>query len=404
MNGSKPNTQHGFEVDDAPDLSTGDWPETFAKATVHHGGPPPLQEIVSNDSETDTKYYLVRAKQGREKDFSFFFKSGVVAVGWSHVRFRDYPNADELVDAVLDTYRGMYAEVAPQYLGRKKNEIRRFKRMRKGDGVVVPYGSAIRLARVSGEELYDERQVTSTDLANQRKVAYETLGGDLLTIPREQLSEGFSRRLRVQGVAVGDLREFGEEIENLFRTREGWPAWIRKKSGQLLKGFKDQLLQNIRSGAVGLEAGGYGLEKLVHELLELEGYHARILPKTAFPGFADADIHASKADRISETRLLVQVKQQRGRVSPWGARQLREVIEQQPEYADYKLVLVTSGDASPELIEECERWDIVMIDGTGLVEWIYELMGQISPASRSKLGITDVPVLADFPGSRRKGH
>ena len=403
MNGNKHSTHQDFDVDDAPDLSMGDWPEKFAKATVQHGGPAPIASSEASDTDTNTGYYLVRAMEGREQDFSVFFEGGVVAVGWSQIRFPDYYNTDELIEAVLGEYKKLYAGVPPQYLGKRKNEIRRFKRMRKGDRVVVPYGASIRLATVTDEELYDECQVDSTDLANQRRVIYETAGDDLLTIPRNKLSEGFSRRLRVRGVAVGDLWEFGEEIDNLFRTKEGWPARFQKNSDQLLNEFKGQLLDNIRKGKTNLATGGYGLEKLVHELLEIEGYQARILPKAAYPGFADADIHASKSDRIVETRLLVQVKHHRGKTSSWGTKQLREIIAQQPENADHKLVLVTSGVASQKLIEECERWDIVLIDGKGLVDWIYELIGQIGLTNRNKLGITDVPMLMNFPRSRARG-
>ena len=403
MNANKRSTDQDFDVDDAPDLSMSDWPEKLANVTVQHGGTPLIPPSETNDSGTSAGYFLVRAMDGREQDYSVFFEGGVVAVGWSQVRFPDYHNADGLVEAVLDKYKKLYAEVSPQYLGKRKNEIRRFKMMQKGDRVVVPYGASIRLATATDQELYDECQAASTDLANQRRVIYETLGDDLLTIPRHKLSEGLSRRLRVRGVSVGDLWEFGEEIDDLFRTKEGWPARFQEKSDQLLNEFKDQLLDNIRKGKTNLAAGGYGLENLVQELLEIEGYQARILPRAAFRGFADADIHASKADRIGETRLFVQVKHHEGKTCSWGTKQLREVVAQQPENSDHKLVLVTSGIASRKLIEECERHDIVLIDGKGLVDWIYELMGQMRLTNRNKLGITDVPMLANLPTGRAKG-
>ena len=76
---------------------------------------------------------------------------------------------------------------------------------------------------------------------------------------------------------------------------------------------------------------------------------------------------------------------------------------QQPDNADHKLVLVTSGVASLKLIEECERYDIVLIDGKGLVDWIYDLMGQLSATNRNKLGLTDVPMLVNLPTTRAKG-
>ncbi|MDE0206455.1 MAG: restriction endonuclease [Candidatus Tectomicrobia bacterium] len=403
MNANKHSTHQDFDVDDAPDLSMGDWPEKFAKVSVQHGGSPLISPSELKDGDAGTGYFLVRAVEGGEQNLSVFFEDGVVAVGWSQVRFAEYFNADEVIEAVLEKYKGLYAEVTPQYLGKRKNEIRRFKMMRKGDRVVVPYGAFIRLATATDEELYDESQGASTDLANQRRVIYEAVGGDLLTIPRNRLSEGLSRRVSGRGVSVGDLWEFGPEIDNLFRTQEGLTTRLQKKSDRFLNEFKNQLLENIRKGKTNLAAGGYGLEKLVHELLEIEGYRARILPEAAFPDFADADIHASKADRIVETRLFVQVKHHGGKTRSWGTKQLREIIAQQPNNADHKLVMVTSGDASQKLVEECERHDIVLIDGKGLVDWIYERIGQMSAINRNRLGITDVPMLANLPTSRMKG-
>ncbi|MDE0032996.1 MAG: BrnA antitoxin family protein [Deltaproteobacteria bacterium] len=47
MNGSRQSTGHGFDQDDAPDLSRDGWPEKFAKATVRRGRPPVAEPKVS---------------------------------------------------------------------------------------------------------------------------------------------------------------------------------------------------------------------------------------------------------------------------------------------------------------------------------------------------------------------
>jgi len=40
MDGKERSTPQGFDLDTAPDLSKGDWPEKFAKAPVRRGRPP----------------------------------------------------------------------------------------------------------------------------------------------------------------------------------------------------------------------------------------------------------------------------------------------------------------------------------------------------------------------------
>ncbi len=47
MNGNECSTPQDFDPDTAPDLSRGDWPEKFAKATVRRGRPPVAKPKVS---------------------------------------------------------------------------------------------------------------------------------------------------------------------------------------------------------------------------------------------------------------------------------------------------------------------------------------------------------------------
>ena len=47
MKGSRHSTHPDFDQDDAPDLSTGGWPEKFAKAAVRRGRPPLARKKVS---------------------------------------------------------------------------------------------------------------------------------------------------------------------------------------------------------------------------------------------------------------------------------------------------------------------------------------------------------------------
>ena len=51
--------------------------------------------------------------------------------------------------------------------------------------------------------------------------------------------------------------------------------------------FKQELLHSITSGNTRLSAGGNGLERLIVELLRIEGYNANIQAKNQSPDLAD---------------------------------------------------------------------------------------------------------------------
>ncbi len=90
-------------------------------------------------------FYLVRAMSQSKDDFDVFFKNDVVAVGWSKVDFSKFKSAEELVEEVERVYYST-SETAPQVIGKKKNEARRFKGIKKGDKLVIPYWGAVCLA------------------------------------------------------------------------------------------------------------------------------------------------------------------------------------------------------------------------------------------------------------------
>lgn len=337
-------------------------------------------------------YYMVRAMRQTEQDFDLFFEKNVVAVGWSYVDFTSSEDAEALVERVYYSD----GKTAPQVVGKKKNEVRRFKGIKSGDRIIIPYYDAICLAKARSEQLYDKTIVDSLDLSNQRQVDYLRVEGSVVHISRDELSERLQRRLRVRGTTVADLYEFGEEIEALFSKKNfSWLLQFEKAQKDLVSDFKTELLQNIQEGKTNLQTGGVGLENLVRELLEIEGYKAKVLSKSVFPGFADADIRASRADRFGEINLLVQVKHHTGITDTWGAKQLAEILRQQPtKYPDYKLVLVSTAEASDELREMCEKQDIILFTGSDLASWVFEAIPKLDPKTRIKLGISNVPELA----------
>ena len=338
-------------------------------------------------------HYMVRAMTQQETDFEVFFERNVVAVGWSQVNFSQFDNG--LFNQILVAYPGLYTNATPQFLGRVTAQIERFKGMNIGDRIVVPYWDSIRLATVTtGGELYDLNQVETTDLANQRCVEY-LLGedGSLATMPRRELSEGLARRLKTPGTAVGDLGDFHEEIDELFQGNN-WSTRFHQRNKELAFDFKINIIENICSGNTNLQTGGYGLEDVVFELLKIEGYQVEKFPRSYFEGNGDADLAASKFNRLTgeSVKLLLQVKLHSGETNPWGVTQLREAA-QRDEFANYRLVLVTTAAASQDLTEQCSEYDISLIDGERFANWLYELIGQISVSTRCKLGICDVPTL-----------
>jgi len=340
----------------------------------------------------DVAYYLVRAMSQSQDDFDVFFENNVVAVGWSEVDFHQHANVDSLVEKVNETYYSD-SDSAPQVIGKKKNEVRRFKGINKGDKIVVPFWGAICLAVAEQEKLYSQQDY-DRDLSNQRKVTYHRdQNGEIIFIPRDKLSEGLQRRLRVRGTTIADLWEFSEEIDNLFKG-EDFVSSFNKKRINAIDNFKNQLIKNIQSGNTNLESGGYGLEKLIKELLEIDGYDAEILSKQRFPEFSDADIEAVKEDFLLTEKLLVQVKHHSGITGTWGAEQLIGILESEKDlFSEYRLVLVTSAIPSDDLVEFCEKKDVILVNGNDLVEWIFKSLPQLKFDTKKRLSISDIPTL-----------
>lgn len=339
--------------------------------------------------------YMIRAMVSAQEDFDVFFRNNVVAVGWSDVDFTAYESADTLVQAVMDDYYDD-GTTAPQVVGKRNNEVRRFKGIRKGDHIIVPYLNSVRLAIACGEERFSLSDGESRDLANQHVVSFvRDDDGDYRTIPREQLSEGLQRRLRVRGTTIADLSEFAEEVKELFRG-QAYMSTIARVQNEQESMFKSKLLRILQDGTSALRAGGIGLEDLVEELLQADGYITKVQAKNRFPDIADADIEATRDDHVTSTKLLVQVKHHSGESGEWGGIQLARIMEVQSDlFAEYRLVLVTSGDASGELRDLCDTKDITLITGTQLVDWIADQLESIKPKMRSALRISNVPQIVE---------
>ncbi len=331
------------------------------------------------------QYLMVRAMTSQPIHFETFFKNSIVAVGWSDIDFSEYEDA-ELREKVKKRY---YIDRTGPLVSKNLNECIRFKNIQKGDYIIVPYYSGIALCVAKGKTVYSENAY-DVDLANQQKVDYRYKDGKVLSVPRNDLSEGLQRRLRVPGMSVSDLSEFSDEIDKLFDNPEtySYSGEVKEKEDELQSQFKENLLNNIRKGKTNLQTGGIGMEYLVKELFECEGYTAKVLPKNKFSGKSDADIEAEYEDSFLAFNIYAQVKHHDGYSDREGINQVIGALEDKPDYYGY---FITSGLVSSEDRKYADMNNITVIDGDGLVDIIFRNIDKIKVDTKKKLGIIMIP-------------
>lgn len=337
---------------------------------------------------SERNYYMVRAMLSNEEDFRTFFDNSVVAVGWSKIDFTKFQDVKQLRDAVCEEYYSN--DTVQQVVSKKLNEVERFKSIKRGDYIIIPYNSYIAIAEAGDTEIYSET-AKNLDLSNQIEVSYRYDNGELLTIPRNDLSEGLQRRLRVRGNTVSNLFEFKEEIERIFRRKSySYSSEIQKLENVELEKLRKGLLESIQNGKTNLQTGGIGLENLICELMECEGYSAQVLAKTKFTGKADADIRAIKEDAFMSKKIFVQVKHHSGYSGVEGIKQIIDVLEQD-EYKEYDGYFITSALVEDNVRDYATKHNIEVMDGEELVKLIINNLNKLSETTKRKLGICGVP-------------
>jgi restriction system protein len=330
------------------------------------------------------KYILVRSPVSLLKD-------GLAGYGWSTVNF----SACNSIEELMANFKQQDLAV-----GRRKKAIKRFYNIKQDDVVIVPMDSACAIGIATNKKLYAPEVKKG---ANQIQVEYlKDSEGQLVKIPRKEISEALSTRLKVRA-AVVNISEFKDEIELLINqiADKGYVSYsnrIDEQEAEAISTCKKQLLVNIRSGKTNLESGGYGLEKLVLELLKLEGYSGKIAAKNAREGIADVDIDAYSNGLFKAAKLQIQVKHHKGSTSKHGLKQLIAVENTVSEDAgddetDAEKWLITTGELSAEVREYAKDNRIKVMDGSELVGWIYSKQSELSSVTRQKLGISGIPVL-----------
>lgn len=334
-------------------------------------------------------YYMVRAQGSKEEDFKEFFDKNIIAVGWSNVDFSKENDINKLRDLVNEKY---YNNRISPYISKKLNEIERFKGIKKGDYIIIPFYSSIVIAEAEDLEKYESNAI-HLDLANQRAVSYKYLDSEPMRIARSDLSEGLQRRLRVRGNTVTNLNEFKDEIDKIFQTNGySFIQNIMLFEEEKCKELKKQLLHKIQNGETNLQTGGIGLENLVSEIMQCEGYRSKVLPKNKFSGSADADIEAIKEDSFMSKKIFVQVKHHSGNSGKEGIEQIVKVLKCD-EYKDHDGYFITSADINDDVRKFASENGIEVMDGMDLVELIIANLNRLSNKTKYQLGICSIPLI-----------
>lgn len=322
---------------------------------------------------------------------SYFIDHNVVAIGWQGLDFSQLSDAE-----IRNEITAQLPESTGSRIGQAVSQALRFQNMEAGAKVLVPVPYGVLLAEVNGETRTYEEGAAHLDIPNQRAVKFllDSGTGKPLTIPRVELSEGLSRRIKVPGSYCQDLTEFSGEIEGLF-TGETVASQDRAKEVEVSRAFADALLIRLRDGSSLLPTGGRGLEELVRDVFIADGYIAETLSKKIFSGIADADVRATKENILGSMLVYVQVKHHTGPSGNHGLNQLIELINSGQADDATHFVLLTTGELDEKLHEKAEKTDekIILIDGPTFVERLISVLPQLDRAWWKVLRISEVPRL-----------
>ena len=305
---------------------------------------------------------------------------GMAGYGWKYIDFSSYESLDELMKSA--SAKGMN-------FGRKIKQVARFYNATEGDIVVAPAKRSIYLGIVTQGKSFNADGGYGANRINVRY--FQNKDGKPLRIPRTELSQGLQSRLKIR-MSNTYLNEFSDEINSHIKKIKAGKS-VRsdieylEHEEALIETFKEQLLKKIRNGSTNLEGGGYGLEKLVKELMEIEGYEANIEAKNKTSDISDVDVIATRTDRFSSNRVFIQVKHHNGFTNDMGIKQLIEIEDD--EHVDKWLI--TSGKVLKAVQEQADAADISVMEGDKLVEWIYECLDKLSNKTKQSLRIGILP-------------
>lgn len=325
------------------------------------------------------QYMLVRTPKA-------LIKQNKIGIGWSKVDFSQFNSSKDLIKALKKEH--------PKF-SRARRQVERFFNLKQGDVIIVPGYKSIHIAIVSGEKTFNP-DFDKGHGANQITVDYlQQKDGKLLRIARSDLTEGLERRLRIRQT-VANLNAFAIELETLIEKKDSFSieSEYLQKLDTTQGLFKTELLKRLRKGNTHLDAGGFGLEKLIKELLRLEGYIDIKTPsKREQKGVADVDIIAKSASNPLAPTLLIQVKHHRGESSNHAIKQL--VAYEHEEDMNAQRWMITTANISDQTEKEAEIEGINVMSGDEFVEWLSEHLINLSDDTKMRLGVGVLPMFID---------
>lgn len=300
--------------------------------------------------------------------------------GWGQVNFSKFNS----INAICDHLKSEGISI-----GRHRNQMKRFFELQQGDIVIIPVHRAIVIGKVRGKKsygkgiAYGENRVSVDYFKNEQ--------GSAVKIPRSILSEGLESRLKIR-MSIASLNAFRDQIAEYIHKLENNKAvcangLFQEKKDASVESFKEQLLANLVNGETRLKGGGYGLEQLVKDLLEIEGYTAQIEAKNQSSDKYDTDITATRSDPVSTNSVSIQVKHHKGITSDWAVKQLMGKAED----GHHDKWVITTGNVDDKTKKLASENDIKIMEGKELVSWIYSRIEQLSPKFKEQLGISIMP-------------
>jgi len=312
-------------------------------------------------------------------------KADKIGYGWKKVDFSKYDNAEEILKQLN--------------AGRRKNQIKRFFNLKKGDIVLVPLHCSIALGVVIGKKSYDEEAVKNT--WNQVAVNFHKEDGTLRTVSTRDniITNRLLSRLRLR-MTIASLNEFSDEIEQLIKISEDCEYNVSQvydnNEESKADEVKKSILSNLRSGKhLRIKGGGDGFEELICELLKLDGFETKIQSKKSNIGKGDIDIKAQKALPFGVTlRLDIQAKHHDGKTSLKSVEQVVTAKNNNEVNEQSFAMVVTTASFSSEVKNKAEEEGVTLIDGNAFVSWLYDKLPGLSKATLYGLGVSVAPSLS----------
>lgn len=318
-----------------------------------------------------------------------------VAIGWNDIDLSVKSYA-EIKDQVNEVFKNDH----PVARGNRISQLINFINIKKSDIIIVPYYKCVRIGKA-----LQKTNDSSID-SNYSNILYIDYYKDKynnpIEIPRVSLTEALQKRIASAGGTIRDLRDFKPEIHRICKTieREGTFSFAERNRSIIAAQkeiFINLLLKRIQDGNTNLEGKGAGLEKIVEELMQIQGYITEIPSKRKYKGIADIDIIATKHDDFlnTTTTIIIQVKHHKGTSGDYGIQQLCECVNLEDVSYDY-MFFITSGDSiSEKARESANNKSIRVICGRELAAWIYDSLPKLTPETKRNLHISDIPQFID---------